>query len=348
MKGRWRNNIKPEWFGAIPDGKTDCVVAFNCCINSGLPIELSNGHYKFYSGIKVNKMSNIMIWGTGAVITKEGDKNINRCILDFDDIPNNQNGIEFSFFQSLTIKDVYISFNKKKSPSNYAALKLSNGSNFLLDGICIDSYGGQNSKGIVLGDEAKRLSVFNGVIHRCKVISNKGIGIYSGVGNTSLNFNTCYLIGGNYEIKGTVYSSFLNCACDASRLPSYHITGDMYFNSTNLTFISCGAEGGMSSAFLLDNYSQNISMINPYGNNDNILGYSNIGSLITISAKEEFVKNINIDNPTSLDNNSSQSIFIDGNKAKNILILGLNETLLKNGIKGELRGVMFQGDSDKK
>ena len=185
-------------------------------------------------------------------------------MLDFDDVPTDHDGLKINGFVGVTLKDFAVSYYRGEkggtSNTSNAAVRIFKGHDYNISGLRINATHWGNTAGLILGNNNGELCAFLGVIEDVKVLchsSSIGIGTFGG--NTSLNFRSCYVAGGGYyHIEGTVYSSFLNCACDGATYYGYLITSNVYYNATNLSFISCGSESCGKSGFWISYYVQNI------------------------------------------------------------------------------------------
>ena len=345
-------NIK--WFGAKGDGITDDLPAFNAAVAfaksvKGGKIFIPQGHYKFSDTWFLEDVSGLTIEGYCNQNITFVDKSNSTCLLDFDDCPKDHDGIRIEGFVGVEIKNIFISYFRGikggTSITSNAALRFQKGHDYRITGVRINALGCATTAGLILGGGTGEKTAFLGIIDDVKVYCElQSIGIGTFGGNTSLNFRSCYVAGGGYwHIEGTVYSTFLNCACDGANHYGYLITSNIYYNSTNLSFISCGAESCGKSGFWVYDYCQNIDFLNPYDANNNTSGNVNWGALMTINA-DTWTKNIKIINPSSYSLNGTYSIAIH-NFVDNIFIESTNAKNLRKPIGGNsLNKVSITGD----
>ena len=340
---------RAEWFGAKNDLSNDCLSAFNQVVKIANKIILS-GKYKFSDTWEIIDKQGYSIEGEfNQNITFTENKEDFKILLDFDDVPIDHNGLKINGFVGVTLKDFAVSYNRSTkggtSPTSNAALRLFKGHDFKISGLRINATHSSNTAGIILGNNTGELCAFLGFVEDVKVLCHLGsIGIGTFGGNTSLNFRSCYVAGGGYwHIEGTVYSSFLNCACDGAKDYAYLITSNVDYNSTNLSFISCGSESCGKTGFWISDYVQNIDFLNPYEANNNTLGGSGDGTLFTLNPTT-WCKNIKITNPSSYSNNGIYSLVFQG-QIDNIFVESTNKKNVRKGFGGgSLNKVSITGD----
>ncbi len=336
---RMRETVSVDDFGADPTGVTDSITAFNSAIThlkgiGGGTLRIPGKIYKLDSVWNIATPKGITIQGTGAFISAAGDKGVNTSVLDFDGAASGVSGVVVSDFVGFEMKDLFISVNRGAAGGGIG-LEMHTGHNFRLEGLAVDNNTGSAGIGIALGRGAPATSAFVGAIENCKVICD-GKTYQSNKANTSLTFQSCYGIGGPYEILGTVYSSFVSCACDSSTDHGYIIDGDASFNSTNLTFVSCGAEAAFKSAFYLARFSQNITFIGPYSSGGNTEASAANPDLMLIDSSAGFVEQITIIGPTALLGNAATTSNIFANAStRQVNVIGLDTTVLALGINGD-------------
>ncbi len=232
-------------------------------------------------------------------------------------------GLVINGFVDLTLKNLRFLF-KSTSNSNDYLLELSSGHDFEIDNLKFRNFS-PNGNCLRLGRDTGELCVFQGNISRVSTQQNGGVGIYTGMTNTSLNFRACYIIGGCWHIKGTVYSTFISCACDVSKTHGYIIEG-VFGEGTSpahsLTFISCGAEKTQKSGFWIGSDAYNITLISPHSGLNNQGNYDNIGEFLTMDNNGNHQDAIKITNPVIFKNSNEKPDIIFGtNERCGLLIL---------------------------
>ena len=355
FKRQFDGVLNVKWFGAKGDGITDDLEAFNSCFEVAKNLKcakifIPKGHYKFSDTWNLTDVSGLSIEGYGNQnITFTENKSLASCVLDFDSVPKDHDGISVNTFVGLEIKNIFVSYYRGEvggtTALSNAAIRLVGGHDYRLIGLRINATHWDNTAGLILGGGNGETCAFLGIIEDVKVLCHsQSIGIGTFGGNTSLNFRSCYIAGGGYwHIEGTVYSSFLNCACDGAIYYGYLITSNVLYNSTNLSFISCGSESCGKTGFWIHDYVQNIDFLNPYDANNNTLNGTNDGALFVIHPNT-WAKNIRITNPSSYSNNGTYSMVFNGN-IDNIFVESTNKKNVRKGFGGgSLNKVSISGD----
>ncbi|MFW2136095.1 hypothetical protein ACK2M7_07415 [Chryseobacterium sp. TY4] len=244
----------------------------------------------------------------------------------------NNGKLSISDFIDLKITNVNF-INAEKNHTQI--LELSKGYDLEIDNVKIRSSNSSKSIGLSLGKHDGENAVFQGKINRLNVTDNDGgIGILSGDSNTSLTFQNCYLQGASFNIEGTIYSSFINCAVDGSPNNGYNIKRGKNSNSHTLTFISCGAENAKKSAWRIDSGVYLIELIAPHSGHNNSASLKNIGDLLTIDNTDPTydVSNIKISSPSSMNISKSWDIYISSSSVGEITLANVYPKALSYGI----------------
>lgn len=233
----------------------------------------------------------------------------NGCGLDFTNAPTDINNFEIKTFTELSMTSFNV-FNSNPEFENNV-VNLNTGHHFGIDNVNVMNLGNPNSIGLKLGDGTAQTCVFQGELGKVKIYQpNGGIALHTNRANTSLSFLSCYVSGASYLIEGTVYSSFISCACDGSNTNAYIVKGDDVSNSNSITFVSCGGEAAQLSAWKIESGSINIRIINPHSGSNNLSNANNIGELITLEKTNEgYVDSISIDSPSSAAPSGNYSIY---------------------------------------
>ena len=221
--------------------------------------------------------------------------------------------------------------NKTKQHENL--LKLYKGHGFEISDVNIRSVNSNRSVGIYLGNNSGAEASFMGTISRVNILSDGGTGIYTGDSNTSLNFTNCYFMGCSWQIKGTVYSSWTNCAVDNSPDNAYNISGGKYSKAHTLTFISCGAEKSQKSAWYFESGVYSVEIIAPLSGINNISKASNVGELATFNnIGTNQLTNIKISSPVVMVNDNNWDIYVTNGKTGKITIENIYSEAFTNKI----------------
>ena len=343
-KRQFEGVVNVKWFGAKGDGVTDDYSSIINAVDflkrkNGGNLFFPEGKYKVGQTLNLTNIKGIKISGVNRqYIYDVGLKNTATCVLDFDSVVGD--GLVIDGFSAFEITDLAISRN---NDSGFSALYLKSGFNYTVNNLVIDSGINALSHGIRLGGGSGETCAFNGTISNNRVIGRNGIGIGTYGGNTSLMFSSNYLVHVYFKIQGTIYSTFSNNAVDSTTTDyCYVIDSTNDYNTTNCTFISCGAEGAKKSAFFVGDFVQNIDFLNPYTTTSNTSGDEQSGDLMTIKAKY-WIKNINITAPSAYYGGGNSSIYISGD-CDNIFILNTNKKNLHKNIGGEVSKVSITGD----
>ena len=343
------DHVTPSMFGAKGDGTTDDLEAFNKCTafvkaSKCKKIIIEDGNYKFSDTWVIDVLGGFDIIGSSNQRMLPGDSRLEpslwtSCILDFDDVPKDKSGVLVTSFVGATIKDLFIKYDRKTvgqtARNASAALNMYTGHDFTLANIKTMTDG--ETSGIKLGNNSGAESVFVGSISNCYSWNLSGwadgFAVYGG--NTSLTFTACYAANCRFYIEGLTYSSFIACASDGSKDHGYEIASNIHYNTTNITFLSCGSESCGLSAFNIGSFVQNCSFLNCYETNNNTDNADKIGAFMTIQPKwgdsRFWVKNIIVTNPTSLSTNGNYSIYALEN-IENIRLENTSKKLMKKPI----------------
>lgn len=307
--GRWKlsttSTITVRQFGAKGDGTTDDAPAINAAFTAVTSkLRFPAGKYKCNSTITVANSFGLTVEGDGASIQTPGTTYTNNAVLIFDGAPSGSNGLYFNVFVGATIRNLVIS-QRRGGTGGGTALYMRSGHDFRLENIVVDTNVGGSGAGIVLGDGSGAGSTFQGTIMSCKVISQAEATFVSNPTNTSLTFDSCYGIGGTYQLNGTIYSTLNSCASDAGALYGYTIS-----NCQGITFNSAGAESCGRGHTYISTSSSNLVFNAPVGANNNTAAITNNGALFHIDGSAGACFGITINNPTSLTPNAATTADI--------------------------------------
>ncbi len=344
--------VTPYMFGAKGDGATDDAVAFNKCTafvksSKCKKIIIEDGNYKFSDTWVLDSLDGVSISGSSNQRMLPGDSRLEpglwtSCILNFDAVRKDKSGMLVTNFVGVKIKDLFIKYDRKTTGQTAritsAALNMHTGHDFTLSNIKTMTDG--ETSGIKLGNNSGAESVFVGSINNCYSWNlggwADGFAVYGG--NTSLTFTACYAAHCRFYIEGLTYSSFISCASDGSKDYGYEIASNTNYNTTNLTFLSCGSESCGLSAFSLREFVQNCSFLNCYEANNNTDNADKIGAFMTIQPtwgdSRYWVKNIIVTNPSSYSTNGNYSIYALSN-VDNIKLENTSKKVMKKPIGAE-------------
>jgi hypothetical protein len=346
------DHVTPSMFGAKGDGATDDLASFNKCIafvksSKVKKLLILDGVYKFSDTWVLDDLDGVTISGSAnqrmlPKATGQTPKDWATCVLDFDAVPKDKSGVLVTTFVGVTIKDLFIKYDRKTTGQTAritsAALNMYGGHDLTLSNIKTMTDG--VTTGIKLGNNSGAESVFVGSISNCYSWNLSGwadgFAVYGG--NTSLTFTACYAAHCRFYIEGLTYSSFISCASDGSKDHGYEIASNLYYNTTNLTFLSCGSESCGLSAFNLGSFVQNCSFLNCYEANNNTDNADKIGAFMSIQPTwgdaRYWVKNIIVTNPSSYSLNGNYSIYALTN-VENIRLENTSKKLMKKPIGSE-------------
>lgn len=263
--------------------------------------------------VKLLDVKGLEITGITARYSLQGGLFTSSCI-EF-----TKNGsLTISDFMGLTLKKLHF-LNKTSNHTNL--LTLTKGYNFEISEVNIRSVNSKKVVGISLGANTGEEAVFMGSIKRVNIISDGGTGIYTGETNTSLTFETSYLQGCNWEIKGTTYSSWINCGVDGSPDNGYNISGGNKSKAHTLTFISCGSENAQKSGWYFGSGAYAVELIAPHAGRNNMSNSRNIGELVTFNNSGPFdLTNIKISSPVIMKRGREWEIFVTNNNTGKIIL----------------------------
>lgn len=344
--------VTPYMFGAKGDGTTDDLITFNKCTafvkaSTCRKILIEDGNYIFSDTWDLSNISGVTISGSSNQRMLPTDSRLDpslwaTCILNFDAVPKDKSGMRITKFTGVDVENIFIKYDRKTvgqtSRSAAAAFNMYEGHEFSLRNIKVMTDG--ETTNIKLGNNSGAESVFVGHISNCYAwnISGWADGFAAYGGNTSLTFTACYATSCRFYIEGLTYSSFISCASDGSKDYGYEIASNVNYNSTNLTFLSCGAESCGLSAFSLREHVQNCSFLNCYEANNNTDNADKFGAFMTIQPKwgdsRYWVKNIIVTNPSSYSTNGNYSIYALSN-VENIRLENTSKKVMKKPIGAE-------------
>jgi len=317
-------------FGGDPTGSSDSSAAFNAAVAASSHIYFPAGTYKFSSTLTINNINGLVLEGAAAALISAGTTYSTNTVFSFDSAASGSNGLVISNFVGVVVKNIVITQNHSGAGGG-SALVMSGGHDFTLENIKVSSQTGSTGKGIVLGGGTGATSTFTGRINNCKVImASGGSGIQSNDTNTSLTFDSCYVIGGHYDFSGTVYSTVINCACDTSDLYGYGIVG-----CAGMTFTSCGAEQCQQTMFYLSQGTNNITFTSPLGLANNQSGNTSQGDLFTFDSSGGAIQGITITNPSAVNSVSATVANIYGTASSGVVdVYGVISSKLPKGFGG--------------
>jgi hypothetical protein len=313
-------------YGADPTGTNDCSAALTAAIAASNNIYIPAGTYKFTSTFTVTGSRGLIIQGESTALTAT-DTDFAKCtILDFSSIATSTNGLVFTDFVGLTLKNFKV---KLIRPSAGSALYLFAGHDYSLDHIDVDIDAGALGVGIKFGNGDGATSTFIGNIKNCKVIANGGTAFFADFG-TSLTFESCYAISGAMSFKGMSYSSVISCGVDVAPSHGYTIEG-----CVNMVFDACGVEQAGKSGFYLSTTTSNIIFNAPYGAANNTTNDVISTDLIYLDSSAGAVNSITINNPTAVATSVGTTYNIFGTASTGLVeIYNTDVTLLPLGING--------------
>ena len=290
-------------YGADPTGVNDCSAALTAAIAASNNIYIPAGTYKFTSTFTVTGARGLTIQGESTALTAT-DTDFAKCtILDFSSVASSANGLVFTDFVGLTLRNFKI---KLIRPVAGSALYMFAGHDYSLDHVDVDIDADAFGVGIKLGNGDGATATFIGNIQNCKVIANGGTAFFADFG-TSLTFESCYSISGAMEFKGMAYSSVISCGVDVAPTFGYIVNG-----CVAMVFDGCGAEGCGKGAFYLSTTSTNIIFNAPYGAANNSTGDVTNGDLFQFDSSAGAVTNITVNNPIALLPNAATTANILG------------------------------------
>ena len=299
---------------------------------------LNGGKVKFSKNLNFDKkiiisdVRGLVIEGVNARYSLEGG-NFNGATINFTN--KDDYGIEILGFVDLTVNGVNFKMLQTNADDG-KLLSLVGGYDFSLNNLKFRAVGNKTIC-LSLGKNSGETCAFQGQINRVSTVQEGGIGIFSGETNTSLSFNNCYVRGAQWEIKGTVYSTFNSCACDGSYSDGYYIHGGANSKAHTLTFISCGAEAARKSGFKIGSGVYNITFISPHGGLNNTDYYTDIGELFTLDNDGIYQQeSVTIINPVSVNKNYQVVADIYGTSARcaDLTLISVYAESLAGGIKG--------------
>lgn len=314
-------------FGADPTGTNDCSAALTAAITVSNNIYIPAGTYKFTSTFTVTGSRGLTISGESTALTAT-DTDFAKCtILDFSSVATSTNGLVFTDFVGLTLKNLKI---KLIRPVAGSALYMFAGHDYSLDHVDVDVDAGANGVGIKLGNGDGATATFIGNIKNCKVIANGGTAFFADFG-TSLTFESCYAISGAMTFEGMAYSSVISCGVDNAPSHAYIITG-----CVSMVFDACGAEQAGKSGFYLSTTTTNIVINAPYGAANNTTNDALSTDLVYLDSSAGAVNSITINNPTSAATSVGTTYNIFANSGTGFVeVYNTDLTLLPLGIDGE-------------
>lgn len=314
-------------FGADPTGVNDCSAALTAAIAASNNIYIPAGTYKFTSTFTVTGSRGLTIQGESSALTATATDFAKCTILDFSSIAASTNGLVFTDFVGLTLKNFKV---KLLRPSAGAALWLYAGHDYSLDHVDVDVDAGALGTGVLFGNGSGATATFVGNIKNCKVIANGGIAFKANFG-TSLTFESCYAISGSMAFEGLGYSSVISCAVDNAPTHAYVVSG-----CASMVFDACGAEQAGKSAFYIDTTTSNVVFNAPYGAANNANNDALSTDLFYIDSSAGAVNSITINNPTSVSAavGTTYNIFANANTGF-VEVNNTDLTQLPLGINGD-------------
>lgn len=265
-------NVKD--YGAVGDGVNDDTIAVQNAINSlisGGRVIFPPGIYFFTAAFDL-PVSGITLEGSSSHL--DSGVNPKPVQLDFSGLPDGSNGISCNGHKGIQIKNLFIYGGVGHTGG--AAIKLTNVTGVELDNVNIDWYRGATSFGIQFGlDSASVTPVIIGSLRNC-IVGSDGIPFLIGYGCTSINFTSCYALGGatQYKFFGATYCSLNSCAADTGLGWAYEFT-----SSTGIILNGCGAENN-AKGFAYINGSVGIQFLACRGSGNNTSADNTIGSFL--------------------------------------------------------------------
>lgn len=284
----------------------------------------------FNKKVEVSDLIGITIEGIQSPYSLQG-ANFNGGYIEF--TKENDIGLVINGFRDLTLKNINFVCKETEGSADYL-LEVFKGYDFEIKNLKFRNkiLGGNCLK---LGRDIGDLCAFQGDISRVTTIQNGGTGIYTGQTNTSLNFRSCYVAGGKWHIKGTVYSTFISCACDGSDDNGYVIEGADRSRSHTLTFISCGSESADKSGFWVGSGVYNITIISPHAGLNNKGNHSDIGELLTLNNNGIYEQEaIKVCNPVSMNGSGKPDIYGTDSRCAFLILESVYNSALSKGIGG--------------
>ncbi|MDR6545075.1 hypothetical protein J2810_001117 [Chryseobacterium rhizosphaerae] len=284
----------------------------------------------FNRKVEVSDLVGITIEGVQSPYSLQG-ANFNCGYIEFTN--SDKIGLVINGFRDLTLKNINFVYKKDTGSTDYL-LEIFKGYDFEIKNLKFRNtvLGGNCLK---LGRDTGVLCAFQGDISRVTTVQNGGTGIYTGQTNTSLNFRSCYVGGGKWHIKGTVYSAFISCACDGSNDNGYVIEGGDQSRAHTLTFISCGAEAANRSGFWVGSYVYNITFIAPHSGLNNQGLHPGIGELLMLEnngiGEQEAIK---VSNPVSVNKSGNADIYGTSSRCAFLILDSVYKASLGKGIDG--------------
>jgi len=285
----------------------------------------------FKKKVEVSNLEGITIEGVQSLYSLQG-ANFNTACIEF--IGNGSLGLVINGFRDLTLKNINFVSRDGNGSTDYL-LEIFKGYDFEIHNVKFrNTFPGGNC--LKLGRDTGELCAFQGDISRVTTIQNGGTGIYTGETNTSLSFRNCYVGGGRWHIKGTVYSSFISCACDGSHDNAYAIEGGAQSKAHTLSFISCGSEHADKSGFWVGSGVYNINLIAPHSGLNNKGNHQGIGELLMLENNGSYdQKSIKVSNPVSLNRTGRADIYGKDSRCAFLILESAYMQSIGGGIDGD-------------
>lgn len=341
-------NIKR--YGAKGDGVTNDAAALNTAIAVAIAgvgfVYVPAATYIINSTVTAQNFDGLSIYGDSAAITTlNGSPFLNNSTLVFDGAGSGNDGLVCTAFVGVKIQNLAISF-KRGSAGGGRALRIYNGHDIEVDNVKVNLASGSAGQAITLGGGTGGTAAFIAKVSNCKVMSDGGAAFVSNNANTSVKFDTCYSIGGFYNVIGNVYSSLTNCACDGAPAYAYTIQG----GCQGVTLIACGAEIATQGAIRVNN-SSNVTIIAPVGSSNNSSGGTGYGCLVQLDSAGGIVSNVTVINPVDISPNAASTASIFGTTGTGtVQVINANANYLSKGIGGDttwqLNYLTVEGDAN--
>jgi hypothetical protein len=333
VQAKLRESVSVLDFGASPSASALINnAAFAAAFAASSHVKVPAGNYSLSATLTLDGSNGFILEGDGAALANHGVRYAGNTIFNFDSTTAGSNGLVFTNFVGLTLKNFLVSLDHGGAGAGVGIL-LSGGHDYSIESVCVDSQTASTGNAIVLGEGTGATSTFQGNVKNCKVLVDGGYAIVSAATNTSITLESCYSIGGGYLFNGTTYSSAISCAVDNAGGQG---NGFVLTECNALSFISCGCEFAQRSMFYMDTDTTNITIVSPRGANNNTSANVNIGDLVHMDSSVGAVRGITIINPGSTPSNAATTSNIAGTANTGIVdVYGIIPIYLPLGFGGD-------------